>query len=167
MCIKGDLLHFIVDSSSQKNLISREVIKWLDLSMKPHPKTYTIGWLLQGRYIYVNQQCCLSYDIKPFKDEVLCDIYCLQVCDVILGQPYLSKQHVVYDYRPQSVIITLGRQMYRIPKVVPPTAISLFSSKKCSKVISQTGNFVFFVIYSHSKKKVVATSVASTQSLSL
>jgi hypothetical protein len=57
--------------------------------------------------------------------------------------------------------------LYRIPEVAPPTAISLISAKKCSKVNSQTGKFVFFMIYDHSKKKVIATSVASTQSLSL
>jgi hypothetical protein len=48
---KGDLLHFIVDSGSQKNLISAEVIKQLDLPMTPHPQPYTIGWLRQGRDI--------------------------------------------------------------------------------------------------------------------
>jgi hypothetical protein len=42
MWVKGDLLHFIVDSSSQKNLISEEVVKQLDLSMKPHLHPYTI-----------------------------------------------------------------------------------------------------------------------------
>jgi hypothetical protein len=36
MWVKGALLHFIVDSGSQKNLISTEVIKRLDLSMKLH-----------------------------------------------------------------------------------------------------------------------------------
>jgi hypothetical protein len=35
------------------------------------------------------------------------------------------------------------------------------------KVISQTGKFIFFFICAHSKKKVIATSVASTQGLSL
>jgi hypothetical protein len=73
----------------------------------------------------------------------------------------------VYESRPHSVIITFGRQLYRIPEVVPPTAISLIFSKQCSKVISQTVKFVFFVICDHSKKKVIATSMASTQSLSL
>jgi len=48
--------------------------------------------------------------------------------------------------------------------VVPPTTISLIFAKQCSKVISQTGKFVFFVICAHSKQKVVATSMASTQS---
>jgi hypothetical protein len=53
MWVKGALLHFIVDSGSQKNLISAEVVKWLDLPMTPHPHPYTIGWLHQGRDLYV------------------------------------------------------------------------------------------------------------------
>ena len=91
----------------------------------------------------------------------------LEVCDVLLGKEYLWKCHVVYDSRPHSVIITLDRQLYRIPEVAPPTVISLIFSKECSKVISQTGKFVLFLIRAHSKKKVIATSVASTQCLFL
>jgi hypothetical protein len=68
----------------------------------------------------------------------------------------------VYDSRPHNVIITLGRQLCRIPEVAPPTIISLISAKKCSRVISQTEKFIFFVIHSHSKKKVIATSMAFT-----
>jgi hypothetical protein len=45
MWVKDTLLHFIVDSSSQKNLISVEVIKQLALPTTPHPQPYTIGWL--------------------------------------------------------------------------------------------------------------------------
>jgi hypothetical protein len=89
MWVKGTLLHFNVDSGSQKNLISAEVIKWLDLLIIPHPQPYTIDWLCQGRDLCINQQCCLPYNIKPFKDKVLCDIAPLEVCDVLLGQPYL------------------------------------------------------------------------------
>jgi hypothetical protein len=117
-------------------LISAEVIKRLDLSMTPHPQPYTIGWLRQGRDPRVSQQCRLPYVIKPFKDEVLCDISPLEVCDVLLGQPYLWKRHVVYEYRPRSVIITFGIQLYMIPEVVQPIAISLISAKQCNKVIS-------------------------------
>jgi hypothetical protein len=36
MWVKGTLLHFIVDSGSQKNLISAKVIKQLGLSTTPH-----------------------------------------------------------------------------------------------------------------------------------
>jgi hypothetical protein len=135
MCVKGTPLHFIVDSGSQKNLISAEVVKRLALSTTPHPQPYTIGWLHQGSDLRVSQQCQLSYGIKPFKDEVLCDVAPLEVCDVILGQPYLLKRHAVYDSRPRSVIITLNWKLYRIPEAVPPSAISLISTKQCRKVI--------------------------------
>jgi hypothetical protein len=95
MWVKGTPLHFIIDSGIQKKLISAEVVKWLALSTTPHPQTYTIGWLCQGSNLNINQQCRLSYVIKPFKDEVLCDVYPLKVCEVLLGQPYLWKRHVV------------------------------------------------------------------------
>jgi hypothetical protein len=115
----------------------------------------------------VSQQCLLTYDIKHFKDEVLCDVSPLEVCDVILGQPYLWKHHVVYESRPHSIIITLDRKLYRILEVVPYTAISLISSKKCRKVISQTEKFVFFVIHAQSERKVATTSMASATGLSM
>jgi hypothetical protein len=90
-----------------------EVIKWLALLITPHPQPYTIGWLRQGSNLHVIQQCSLPYDIKPFKDEVLCDVTPLEVCDALLGQPYLWKHHVVYGSRPRSVIIIiLDRKFY-------------------------------------------------------
>jgi hypothetical protein len=48
MWVKGTPLHFIVDSGSQKNLISAEVVKQLGLSTTPHLQPYNIGWLRQG-----------------------------------------------------------------------------------------------------------------------
>jgi hypothetical protein len=68
----------------------------------------------------------------------------------------------MYESRPRSVIITLGRQLYRIPEVALPTAISLISAKQCSNIISQNGKFIFFVIRACSKKKVTTTSMTST-----
>jgi hypothetical protein len=79
----------------------------------------------------------------------------------------LWKRHVVYESRPHSVIITLGRQLYMILEVAPLTVIYLISTKKCSKFISQVGNFIFFVIHSHSMQKIATTSMTSTKSLSL
>ena len=141
MWVKGTPLHFIVDSGSQNNLILADVFKRLSLPTTLCTHTYTIGWLHQGSDIHINQQCRLSYDIKPFKDEVLCDVSSLEVCDVLLGQPYLWKHHVVYESRPHSVIITLNRKLYKIPEAVPPSVISLISAKKCKKSSLKQGSF--------------------------
>jgi hypothetical protein len=160
MWVKGTPLHFIIDRGSQKNLISVEVFKHLSLSTMPHLQPYTIGWLHQGSDLCVNQQCCLLYGIKPFKYEVLCDVSPLEVFDVILGQPYLWKHHVIYESRPHSVIINLNMKLYRISKVVPPSVISLISTKQCRKVISQNKKFLFFMIHSQSERKVASTSMS-------
>jgi hypothetical protein len=105
MWVKGTPLHFIVDSGSQKNLISVEVIKRLALPTTLHPQLYNTGWLRQGSDLHVSQWYRMSYNIKPFKDEALCDVYHLEVCDVLLGQPCLWKRHVLVvepDYLPDS-----------------------------------------------------------------
>src|SRR5271168_947735 len=158
MWVKGSPIQFIVDSGSQKNLISAEVVKRLGLPTTTHPRPYTIRWLHQGRDLRMSQQCRLPYNIKPFTDEVLCDIAPLEVCDVLLGQPYLWKRHVVYESRPRAVIVTLGNKLYRIPEVAPLTAISLVTAKQCSMLISKTGKFVFLMIRPQAKKKTVATA---------
>jgi hypothetical protein len=56
--------------------------------------------------------------------------------------------------------------LYKIPEAIPPSDISLISTKKCRKVISQTGKFVFFMILSQNEKKITTTSMVSTAYLS-
>jgi hypothetical protein len=132
----------------------------------PHPQPYTIGWLHQGSDLRINQKCRLSYSIKLFKDEVLCDVSPLKVCDVILGQTYLWKFHALYESRPHSVIITLNKKLYRILEEIPSSFISLISAKQCWKVISQKVKFVFFVICSQNKRNIIATYKVSMADLS-
>jgi hypothetical protein len=62
MWVKGAPIHFIVDSGSQNNLISTEVIKHMNLPTTPHPQPYTIDWFHQGRDLRFSQQCRFSYD---------------------------------------------------------------------------------------------------------
>jgi hypothetical protein len=144
MWVNGTQFHFIVDNDSHKNLISTKVIKKLGLLITPHPQPYNIGWLHQGQDLHVIQWCRLSYGIQPFKDEVVCDVSPLNVCDVVLGQPYMWKPHAIYESRPHSVIITLGGQLYRIPEVV----LTIVPPKQCFKVISHTKKIILFTICS-------------------
>jgi hypothetical protein len=135
----------------------------LGLSTTPHPQPYNIGWLRQGRDLRVSQQCRLSYGIQPFKDEVLCDVAPLDVCDVLLGQPYMWRCHVIYESRPRSVIVTLGDHLYRIPEVIPTTV----PPKKCRKVVSHTAKFSFFTICSKGEQNDTVTTTALPQAPSI
>jgi hypothetical protein len=156
MWVKGSPLQFIVYSGSHKNLILVEVMKQLGLSTIAHLQPYTIGWLHQGWDLCINQQCRLPYSIKPFTEKVLSDIAPLDVFDVLLGQPYLWKRHVVYDSRLHVVIITLGNNLYRIWEIAPPTSISLVTAKQCRNLIAKTRKFVFLMIRPQGKKNIVA-----------
>ena len=153
MWVKRSPLQFIFHNRSQKNLISIEVVKRLSLLTTTHSHPYTIGWLHQGIDLRVSRQWCLPYKIKPFMDEVLCDVTHLDMSDVLLSQPYLWKWHVVYESRRYFVIVTLGNKLYRILEVPPPVVISLVTAKQCSKLISQTRKFVFLMIHPQGKKK--------------
>ena len=115
MWVDGKPLHFIVGSGRQKKLNSMEIAKRLNLKMTRHPQPYSMGWVSEGKDIQVNQQCRLSYSIKPLKDEIICDVAPLDVCDVLLGQPYIYQRHGVYESRPCSVTTKLGEKRYRIP----------------------------------------------------
>jgi hypothetical protein len=81
----------------------------------------------------------------------MCDVAPLEFSDVLLGQPYMWKHHVVYESRPRSFIVNLRKQRYRIPKVVPTTAVSLITTKQCKKVISQSDKFILLMIHPERK----------------
>ena len=145
---------------AKKNLISRETVKRLNLKVTRHPQPYSMGWVNEGKDIQIDQQCHLPYSIKPFKDEVICDVAPLDVCDVLLGQPYMYHRHGVYESRPRSVTIKLGEKRYRIPKVCPKQTASLISAKQCKRLISQTGAFVLLMVRSEQTKSVVLNTHA-------
>jgi hypothetical protein len=87
----------------------------------------------------------------------LCDVSPLDVCDVLLGQPYMWKRHAVYESRPCSVIVILGGHVYKIPEVV----LTIFPPKKCRKVVYHSAKFSFFTICSKGEQKDNATTTVS------
>jgi hypothetical protein len=87
----------------------------------------------------------------------------MDVCDVLLGQPYMWRHHVVYESHPRSAIVSLGGHLYRIPEVVPTIVLP----KQCRKVVSHTAKFPFFTIYSKGEQKDTANTTASAQAPSI
>jgi len=73
----------------------------------------------------------------------------------------------MYELRPRAIIITLGNSLYRIPEVAPPTSTSLITTKKGSKLISQTRKFIFCLVHSQSKGKIITTSMTPAKHSSM
>ena len=55
--INNKLFELIIDSGSFENIISREAVRVLKLSVEKHPNPYTIGWIKATEKIEV-KECC-------------------------------------------------------------------------------------------------------------
>ena len=79
----------------------------------------------------------------------------IEVCDVLLGKPYMWKRHAVYESQPRSVIVTLGGQLYRIPETVSPTTVL-----QGRKISSQIRKLLLFTIVSKREHHIASTPSA-------
>ena len=79
----------------------------------------------------------------------------LKFYNILLGQPYMWKRHVVYELRPRSVIVTLRGKIYRIPEIVAPNTVS-----KGMKISSHTRKLFLFTIPSEGEHQITSTPSA-------
>jgi hypothetical protein len=105
---RGELFHIrvitnnvkintLVDSGSQANLISEEVVNNLGLKTKPHPRPYPLGWICGDNKLQVTKQCTIKFSItSKYHDEIELDIVPLDICGNVLGSPYLYDRKVIF-----------------------------------------------------------------------
>lgn len=104
--IEGKVCELLIDSRCTENVISSKVIKVLNLSTSLHPNPYKIGWVKRGVEVSVGSQCKVTFLIgKKFYCEVKCDILDMDMCHLILGQPWQFDLHVLYDGRANDILL--------------------------------------------------------------
>ena len=87
----------LFDLDSQVNLISESLVKNMGLEIKPHPKPYPLGWVCDKEKLNVTKQCRVIFSIaSKLIDEVDLDIVSLDICGMLLGNPYLYDRKVVF-----------------------------------------------------------------------
>lgn len=58
----------------------------------------------------------VNFDIRPFKDEVLCDVVDMEACHVLLGRPWWFDRWVIHDCRKSTITVKKnGRKFVLIP----------------------------------------------------
>ena len=92
----------LIDSGSQSNLISEDVVKQLGLNTQMHHKPYSLKWIRNNHKLHITKQCTLKFSISSkFVDEVTCDVVPLNECGMVLGSPYLYDRRAIF-YREQN-----------------------------------------------------------------
>jgi hypothetical protein len=92
----------LIDSGSQSNLISEELVKKLGLKTQTHHKPYTLKWISNHHQMHITKQCTIKFAISSkYVDEVTCDVVSLKECGMVLGSPYLYDRKAIF-YRTKN-----------------------------------------------------------------
>ena len=90
------------NSGSQENLISKDLVKKLNLETVPHHKPYPLGWIVKNSNLQVTRKCIFRFSITAnFVDEVEFDVVPLDIYGIILGSTYLYDRKAVF-YRHEN-----------------------------------------------------------------
>ncbi|CAL2266528.1 unnamed protein product [Prunus armeniaca] len=88
--VKQSVVQAIIGLGSQKNLISEALVRKVGLDTTPHPKPYPLGWIQKDVDLQITKQCTFKFSItNRYINEVTCEVVPLDVCQVIVGSPYL------------------------------------------------------------------------------
>lgn len=86
--INDKVCEVLIDSNSAKNVITRKVVKALNLPMVKHSKPYKISWVKRSLDISISETCNVTFFIgKNFINNIVCDVVSMDVCHLILGRP--------------------------------------------------------------------------------
>jgi hypothetical protein len=102
----------LIDSGSQSNLISEELVKQLGLKTQIHHKPYTLKWISNNHQMHITKQCTLKFAVSSkFVDEITCDVVPLSECGMVLGSPYLyDRKAIFYMENNQYHLIKAGQE---------------------------------------------------------
>jgi hypothetical protein len=102
----------LIDSGSQYNLISKELVNQLGLKKQIHHKPYTLKWISNNHQMHIIKQCTLIFAISSkFVDVVTCEVVPLSECGMVLGNPYLyDHKEIFYRTKNQYHLIKAGQE---------------------------------------------------------
>ena len=120
--VKERRCRVIIDGKSCNNLASLELVEKLGLTTRPHPHPYYIQWINSYDRIKVTEIAHIEFSIGSYKSSLDFDIVPLQVCQLLLGMPWISENNVVHDTIANKYSFKYhGRKITLVPMSVLPT----------------------------------------------
>ena len=138
--IKNQICLLILDNGSMKNLISAKLVEQLQLSTKPQPSPYNLGWVTNNDPTNrVDRVCHVTFAVDPFIDTVICDVSPMDCCDLLLGKLYQFDRHATYDSVPNTYKLRKDQKTYimtsssRTGSSAPISTLTLVSDPEASR----------------------------------
>ena len=137
----------LFDSGSQANLISKDLVKNLNLETVPHHKPYPLGWIVKNANLQVTRKCIFRFSITAnFVDEVELDVVPLDISRIILGSPYLYNRKAVFYRHEKKYNFLKDGVEYIVRAHLKKLNISLVNAGKMKRLVNGSKNFLFLVL---------------------
>ena len=87
----------------------------MELKTTAHPKPYKVSWLQKGHQVMVTKQCLVEFKIGGYRDEIICDVIPMDVCDILLGRPWQFDRNVVHNGRMNTYTLEKDGRTHTLP----------------------------------------------------
>ncbi|KAA8521664.1 hypothetical protein F0562_012346 [Nyssa sinensis] len=135
--IKQEVIGAIVDTGSQKNLISTSLVQKLGLDTIPHPKPYPLGWIQKDMELRIDRQCTFRFAItNQFIDEITCEVVPINICQVIFGSPYLWERDAIYYRRAQKYEFSKDGKKFIVHKDKADSRMDLVTACQARRMVN-------------------------------
>ncbi|KAA8535891.1 hypothetical protein F0562_030894 [Nyssa sinensis] len=135
--IKQEVIGAIVDTGSQKNLISTSLVQKLGLDTIPHPKPYPLGWIQKDMELKIDRQCTFRFAItNQFIDEITCEVVPIDICQVIFGSPYLWDRDAIYYRRAQKYEFSKDGKKFIVHKDKADSRVDLVTACQARRMVN-------------------------------
>ena len=68
----------MIDGDSSINVVSKDVVKLLDLKIEPHPNPFKVTWV-NDHTLPIAQRCLVSIQMGGYNDEIYCNVLPMDV----------------------------------------------------------------------------------------
>jgi hypothetical protein len=119
----------------------------LNLETTPHPKPYPLGWICDNAKLHVTRRCKLIFSITAnFIDEVELDVISLNICGVVLGNPYLYDRRAIFHRHENKYHLFKNGVEYIVRVHTKKLNLSLVNVGQMKRLVNASKNFVLLMI---------------------
>jgi hypothetical protein len=137
----------LFDTGSQANLISKDIVKKLNLETTPHPKPYPLGWICDIAKLHVTRRCKLRFSITAnYIDEVELDVIPLDICGIVLGSPYLYDRRKIFHRHENKYHLFKNGVEYIVRAHTTKMNLSLTNVGQMKRLVNASKNLVLLNI---------------------
>ncbi|XP_057990435.1 uncharacterized protein LOC131172909 [Hevea brasiliensis] len=117
--VNEKLCSVIVDSGSCCNVASSLLVEKLGLPTTLHPKPYSLQWLNNCGKLRVTKQVAVSFSIRKYHVEVVCDVVPMVATHLLLGHPWQFDRSVVHDGKKNKYTVLKDGRTYTLLPMSP------------------------------------------------